>query len=106
MNVSPCMRCTRVADPRGCDNKDCVRWRRWYIQKWEDMRFSVRADMEKVRTEPAGVCIGGNFYSQPHRVRGYLQKDPCDGCLCPRDVCVLPCAVKRSWLRAREDVLV
>ncbi len=106
MNKSPCMGCVKVANAAECDNKDCALWRKWYIQRWNDMRFSVRGDMERVKREPAGVCIGGNYYSQPHRVKGYLQKDPCDGCLCPRDLCVLPCAIKRSWQSARDNVLL
>ncbi len=106
MQVSPCLRCVRVADPVACEDKDCALWRRWYIKKWEDMRFSVRGGMERVKCAPAGVCIGGVHYSQPHRVRGYLQKDPCDGCLCPKDLCVLPCVIKRNWLAARENTLL
>ncbi len=106
MKQSPCMRCTRVADPANCENKNCQKWQRWYIDKWEDMRFSVRGAMERVEITPAGVCIGGNYYSQPHRVKNYLQKDPCANCLCPRDVCTLPCAVKRSWLAARKNTLL
>lgn len=106
MKMSPCMRCVKVEDPTACNNKDCAAWRKWYISRWDDMRFSVRGGMERVKREPAGVCIGGNYYSQPHRVRGYLQKDPCKGCLCPKDLCVLPCAIKRSWLAAREDTLL
>lgn len=106
VNISPCMRCTRVPDPRQCDNKDCGPWRQWFKAKWEDMRFSVRAQMEKVEQKPIGLPIGGVYYPQPHRLRGYLRKDPCDGCLCPKDLCVLPCAVKRSWLQARQDTLM
>lgn len=106
MNVSPCMRCTRVPSPGDCENKGCRQWQQWYITKWENMRFSVRADMEKIKRAPEGVCIGGSYYSQPHRVRSYLQKDPCDGCLCPRDICTLPCAMKRNWIKARQNVLL
>lgn len=104
MKLSPCMRCTKVPDPGACDNKDCAAWRKWYIGRWNDMRFSLRGGMEKVKREPVGVCIGGQFYAQPHIVRNYLRNDPCRECLCPRDLCALPCAVKRSWLAARETI--
>ena len=49
-----------------------------------------------------GVVIGGVRYAMPHRVKGYLEKDPCEGCRCPRDLCVVPCRVKRDWDGARK----
>ena len=103
--ISPCMRCTKVQDPRQCENKDCRKWRQWFIEKWNAMRVTPRLDMEKRPRELEGVCIGGTYYAMPHRVNHYLTKDPCDGCLCPRDLCVLPCRIKRDWQAAREDVL-
>ena len=106
MKTSPCLRCIRVAHPEECENKTCIRWQRWYIERWEAMRFAVRKAMEGVTLVPAGVCIGGNHYSQPHRVREYLQHDPCTGCNCPRDVCTLPCLVKRNWTAARKNTLI
>jgi hypothetical protein len=106
MSVSPCMRCTRVAAPRECDNKDCKVWQEWFVGRWDQMRRQPRLAMEQVDTQPMGVNIGGTYYAQPHRVRGYLQKDPCVGCLCPRDLCVLPCKLKRQWVRTREDAFL
>ena len=35
---SPCACCQRVANPQACDNKDCMRWRRWFIHRWEQLR--------------------------------------------------------------------
>lgn len=101
----PCNRCERVDDPHLCENKDCRQWRRWFIEKWNAMRMTPRLDIEKRPREPEGECIGGAHYALPHRVDAYLKKDPCDGCLCPRDLCVLPCRVKRDWQAARQDVL-
>ena len=106
MNISPCLRCTRVAQPRECENKNCKLWRSWYIQKWDDMRKRQRLAMERLDVEREGVCIGGEVYALPHRVKGYLETDPCEKCLCPRDLCVVPCKIKRSWKQAREDVLL
>ena len=101
MNISPCMSCTRVHNPAGCENKECKVWKSWFVESWDRMRVQPRLSMEQVPTTPLGVNIGGTYYALPHRVKGYLQKDPCDGCLCPRDLCVLPCKIKRQWLRTR-----
>ena len=103
--TSPCARCTRVTDPRQCENKECRLWQKWFIEKWNTMRVTPRLDAERRPREVEGVCIGGKYYALPHRVNSYLQTDPCQGCLCPRDLCVIPCRVKRDWLTAREDVL-
>ena len=103
---SPCLRCSRVADPAACENKNCVQWRRWFTQKWDDMRLVPRIEAERRPKETEGVVIGGVRYALPHRVRGYLDKDPCRDCLCPRDLCALPCRVKRDWLKAWEDTMV
>ena len=106
MNVSPCLTCTRVADPRQCEDKRCKVWQQWFIGRWDGLRSRVRLDMEQVKPEPEGVCIGGRHYAPPHRVQGYLEKDPCQDCLCPRDLCLVPCRIKRAWLQAREDVFL
>lgn len=106
MSVSPCMRCTRVANPRDCDNKDCKVWRSWFVEKWDALRIQPRLEIERREKEMEGVVIGGVRYAMPHRVRSYLEKDPCQGCVCPRDLCVLPCRVKRDWMKAREDVMI
>ena len=96
----PCITCTRVTDPDNCDNKDCMLWQRWYIETWNAMRAAPRLNMEHLPREPEGMVIGGIRYALPHRVNSYLQKDPCKGCLCPRDLCVIPCRVKRDWTQA------
>ena len=106
MNVSPCLRCSRVADPAACEDKNCVAWRKWFVGKWDEMRIAPRLAVEHRPKEPEGVVIGGVRYALPHRVRSYLEKDPCRDCLCPRDLCVLPCRMKRDWLQAREDTLI
>lgn len=106
MKKSPCLNCTRVRDPRGCDDKNCKLWQAWFVGKWDDMRFAQRLAMEKVKLEQEGVCIGGEHYALPHRVNSYLGSDPCENCRCPKDLCALPCKVKRAWLKAREDVFL
>ena len=103
--MSPCMTCTRVADPRACENKNCQMWQRWFIARWEAMRRNVRIQMELAPREPVGVVISGRHYAAPHQVRTYLQTDPCHGCVCQKDLCYAPCPSRRSWELARQDVL-
>ena len=35
---SPCTHCCRVPDGNKCDNKDCARWRKWFLYRWEQLR--------------------------------------------------------------------
>ena len=100
---SPCLRCTRVADPRACENKSCAAWRQWFIAGWENLRRSARADMDEVQPKPAGVNIGGTYYSPPHLVAQYLRNDPCKNCLCPKDLCTAPCRIRRAWDEAKGE---
>jgi hypothetical protein len=37
-NKSPCLTCTKVQDPKNCENKSCSEWRKWFIQAWERLR--------------------------------------------------------------------
>lgn len=103
--TKPCNSCTKVANPCLCDNKHCDQWQQWFIQKWNTMRVAPRLEIEKRPRETEGVCVGGRYYALPHRVDSYLHTDPCTGCQCPRDLCVIPCRVKRDWLAARKTVL-
>ena len=106
MYMSPCMSCTSVPDPRQCENKNCRRWQAWFVEKWDNLRLQPRLAQEHRPREPEGVNIGGQVYALPHRVESYLHTDPCSSCLCPRDLCKLPCRLKRDWEQARKDVLV
>ena len=103
---SPCLRCNRVQDPRNCENKNCQVWRNWFVSRWDNLRLQTRLQREKQPTEMAGVNIGGIRYALPHRVHSYLDTDPCEKCLCPRDLCALPCKQKRNWLKVKEDVFI
>lgn len=98
--VKPCVNCKRVECPEECENKNCKLWQKWYIANWNAMRRETRLAREQLPKEPEGTYIGGVCYALPHRVRDYLHTDPCKGCLCPRDLCVIPCRVKRDWLTA------
>lgn len=37
-NPNPCCSCTRVRDPRNCENKHCTVWRKWFSERWEEIR--------------------------------------------------------------------
>ncbi len=104
--ISPCLKCTRVANPRDCEDKDCKVWREWFTKQWDDMRVQTRLAREHLPMEKEGVNIGGVTYALPHRVHSYLDNDPCQTCLCPKDLCRLPCRAKRGWTKAREDVFL
>lgn len=106
MNASPCLSCTRVKDPRLCENKECRVWRKWFVEKWNAMRAVPRLQIEQLPKVMEGEVIGGQQYALPHRVRSYLDTDPCEKCVCPKDLCKPQCRIKRDWLKAREDVLV
>lgn len=65
---SPCTYCCRVENPQACDNKDCMLWRKWFINRWEQLR---------------------KLYSK--------KEDPCGQCVCPQELCFEPCAEKQVW---------
>lgn len=101
---SPCLECTRVRDPQNCENKLCKEWQAWFIDRWEAMREHVRAEMETNNTKEVGVPLGGQLYASPHRVRKYLQTDPCSSCLYPKNACHSPCPTKAAWVNMRNEV--
>ena len=105
-NPSPCLTCRRVANPRKCENKGCIRWRRWFLDRWEKIHNYPRVRMEQAQMEPVGVNVGGIHYAAPHEVQGYLSSDPCKKCLCPKDLCSSACAVRKAWENAKKEVFL
>ena len=97
----PCLHCTRVVCPEACDNKECMPWREWFVDSWDRLRREPRL-LREAHLETDGVVIGGERYALPHRVHGYLDNDPCEKCLCPRDLCRIPCRIERNWLQVKE----
>ena len=75
---SPCLTCARVRDPKNCENKNCRDWQAWFIDRWESMREFVRQDMASAKLQECGVPLGGERYASPHRVKAYLETDPCE----------------------------
>jgi len=35
---SPCTHCSRVTNWARCDNKDCALWRKWFLNRWQQLR--------------------------------------------------------------------
>ncbi len=103
---SPCLRCTRVANPRECDNKNCKQWQAWFLQRWEMIHAYPRKKMEQSKVVPVGVPLGGQHYAAPHQVQAYLRTDPCQACLCPKDLCATPCRIRRDWEAAKQEVFL
>ena len=101
---SPCLTCTRVRNPSNCENKLCKDWQAWFIDRWDAMRAYVRAQMEQSDTVDLGVPLGGESYASPHRIQEYLERDPCDRCHCPKEVCLTPCSAKIAWSNKNSEV--
>ena len=34
---SPCVGCTRVSNPSGCENKNCKVWKAWFLRNWANI---------------------------------------------------------------------
>lgn len=100
---SPCLTCSRVRDPDNCENKLCKDWQAWFIDRWETMRANVFSQVRQQKAaEQGAISVGGRQYSHPEHVRSYLRKDPCRECICPKDLCSTPCAVRKAWDAARS----
>lgn len=70
--MSPCKTCVRVVDPGMCEDKNCQQWRQWFMEVWDATRQRFALE------EP-------------------LDPDPCVACLCPRELCAVPCHKKQAW---------
>ncbi len=103
---SPCLSCSRVQDPRMCDNKNCKPWRQWFLDRWALIHSYPRRQMEQAELKPVGVNVGGKHYAAPHQVRAYLKKDPCQDCVCPKELCSSPCRVRRAWEETKKEVFL
>ena len=83
---SPCFTCTRVPDPRACDNKECRPWRQWFIDRWAEIHALAPQDQSKDHTSRMTAV------------------DPCDGCICARIACIGLCQKKQQWLEENGDI--
>lgn len=103
--VSPCLICTRVADPDNCENKNCRVWQKWFLARWDYIRGYPHQAMEQAPMKSIGVPLGGRLYCHPNQARTYLQTDPCEACKCPRELCTGPCRIRRAWDEAKGEIL-
>lgn len=99
---SPCLYCTRVRDPKNCENKLCNEWRIWWIGRWEAMRTIARQHARGKGIQGSPVSVGGTMYHHPDRVREYLMIDPCLQCPWKDGLCPNPCDTKQIWLSEKE----
>lgn len=95
---SPCLYCTRVRVPENCENKSCKDWQAWFLDRWETMRESVRAQVRNAPISETGIPLGGSRYAPPHRIHSYLRENPCERCLYSGGLCQQPCQAKQVWL--------
>ena len=103
-NMSPCVYCTKVTNPENCENKSCIPWREWFLERWELIRAFPRYHMETAPLREPGICLGGRMYAHPEAVRKYLQRDPCKQCPCPKDLCTAPCPTRLAWESRRKEI--
>lgn len=104
--ISPCLYCTRVKDPVNCENKNCKVWQKWFLSRWELIRGYPRQAMDQIPLKPVGIPLGGHTYCHPSQRRAYIQNDPCKTCKCPRDLCTVPCRLRRAWDEAKGDIRI
>lgn len=81
---SPCLSCTRVANPLDCENKQCKAWKTWFLARWALIHAYPRKAMDCDDRKPSGVSVGGRTYAPPERVREYLAIRPLHGLPVPQ----------------------
>lgn len=100
----PCRGCTLVADPDGCNNKNCRRWQAWFVERWNAMRKNVRDQYRERKLTEVGIMVGGSLYAPPHRREEFLREDPCLHCGCPEELCRKVCQLRTGWLEGKKEV--
>ncbi len=48
----PCRTCYQVKDPVACENKECKRWRAWFVTQWDKSRQRL---LQTVEVQPQRV---------------------------------------------------
>lgn len=43
----PCTTCNRVYGRGSCDGKYCVKWQKWFNEKWREVTNVIRKDGEE-----------------------------------------------------------
>ena len=99
----PCQACYQVADPMLCENKECKRWREWFITQWNQRRKQLRQMVEQQAQTLQGIPLGGWLYYPPGQLQRYFEKDPCKICWLAQCKCEEPCRIKSNWENAKEE---
>lgn len=47
----PCAGCARVARPEMCEDKNCKRWQRWFLERWDRIHGYYQKHAGKQRGE-------------------------------------------------------
>lgn len=102
--ISPCLYCSRVANPGNCDNKKCRPWQIWFMEQWDQTRKRFTVPMQTAALQQSGVPLGGHRYDSPHRVREYRKNGPCAVCKLPQQLCDTPCPALRVWKKTCQEV--
>ena len=53
-HLSPCLSCTRVADPENCTDKTCRLWQSWFLEQWDLIHAFYRGQMSAQASQQAG----------------------------------------------------
>lgn len=51
LKKSPCLTCTKVTDPKNCENKQCRLWSKWFMERWEQIHGYYEACIPKEEQE-------------------------------------------------------
>lgn len=92
---SPCDSCTTAV----CPDKRCERWRIRYL--WRQKRINAKA---KQLVGSVRVKQNAWVYMHPDEYRRYLEKDPCEGCICEK-LCDRPCPRRMAWWEEKMEVV-
>lgn len=44
----PCETCTRVKEPKNCENKLCQQWQLWFFERWEEINNYYKAHKDEI----------------------------------------------------------
>lgn len=73
---SPCLTCVIVERPGECGNKNCGDWRKWFMQRWNEMRTAplqkLKALDQNISTDDY-IVVGGHKYYHPDTVRKRME---------------------------------
>ena len=83
MGESPCLTCTSVKNPNICGNIECLRWKSWFLQKWDEIQIASGTKQEEPEQEPVlevqsevdYIVVGGRKYYHPDTLRAKREKE-------------------------------